>query len=184
MRTPPDKDLDACYKVLELPPGAPLAAVQKAYLRLKKLYGGDSVALTSIEEADDPKRRARVMAELEDAHARLKAALEVPLRPSVRRTSVPPPPIPAPPPPDFPLDGPGLRRARESLGLTPDDIFALLKFRHELLAALEEERFAALPQETYLRVHLKNLAACLRLPAAKVLADYLVRYQDWKQARS
>jgi hypothetical protein len=183
MTPPQDGDLDACYKVLELPPGAPLAAVQKAYLRLKKLYTGDSVALTSIEEADDPRRKSRVLAELEEAYARLQAALEAPLRPLARKAHAPPPPLPEPPPPDFPLDGPGLRRMRESLGLTPDDIFAQLKFRHQLLAALEEERFADLPQETYLRVHLKNLAACLRLPTAKVLADYLVRYQDWKKER-
>ena len=79
--------------------------------------------------------------------------------------------------------GPALRRSRERQNIDLIEISKLLKLRSELLKALEEERYEMLPEEIYLKTHLKNIAACLRLKPAKVVEDYLGRFHEWKRTR-
>jgi cytoskeletal protein RodZ len=63
------------------------------------------------------------------------------------------------------------------------DLLALakeIKLRPDLVRALEEERFADLPQEPYLKGHLRAYARQLDLAPEKVVEDYLARYRAWK----
>jgi cytoskeletal protein RodZ len=48
---------------------------------------------------------------------------------------------------------------------------------------MEEEKFEVLPEEIYLKTHLKNIAACLDLKPGKVVDDYLGRFREWKRTK-
>jgi cytoskeletal protein RodZ len=75
----------------------------------------------------------------------------------------------------------GFARVRESLGLPLHLIFHTTQIRVEQLEAIEEENFAKLPDEAYLKAHLKEYAGHLSLNPKKVVQDYLKRYADWKK---
>jgi hypothetical protein len=195
------EELKKHLDVLELSPQASLSDIKNAYLRLRRLYSGTSIVLDPIAEEFSDKKRAKIVQDIEAAYAALlKAGREKPE--STRARDIAPAaanPAPAgpaaaaepgtPPPPEAPLEdlvfsGPVLRSVRESLGIELLEISKQLKLRGELLKSLEEERYEALPEEIYLKVHLKNLAACLRLKPAKVVDDYVARYREWKSHRS
>lgn len=184
--------------ILEIGPRATLSDIKNAYLRLKKLYSGDSIVLDPIAEEFSDMRRTKILREIEDAYAKLlaanknKPALTLPLDPTVERTDASREPDAtsgdAPPPAearaeDLTFSGPTLRRIREKLGIEILEISQQLKLRGELIKSIEEERFEALPEEIYLKTHLKNIAVCLRLKPAKVADDYVARYRDWKKSR-
>jgi curved DNA-binding protein CbpA len=191
------EELKKHLEVLELGPNASLSEVKNAYLRLRRLYGGTSIALDPIAEEFSDKKRARILQDIEAAYAALlKAGREKPAAARARDIlSTPPggsgpgaPPEGSAPPADEPLDdlvfsGPVLRAVRERLGIELLDISKQLKLRGELLRSIEEERYEALPEEIYLKTHLKNLAVCLHLKPAKVADDYVARYREWKSHR-
>ena len=54
-------DLRKSYEILELPDGASLREVQNAYLHLRKLYAGNSVALAPLEEEFSDKTRLKIL---------------------------------------------------------------------------------------------------------------------------
>jgi len=179
MRRP---DLAACYAVLEIPADAPLRDVHAAFLRLKKLYSGESIATAPLGEEFPEERRRTVLAEIEEAYARILAGRKAePVRPDPLFSDAWGGERGEPGPGgEGPYRGPLLRRLRERAGIELSEISRELKLRVELLRALEEERFEALPQDIYLKVHLKNYAAFLRLDPAQVAEDYLQRYREWK----
>jgi len=185
---------------LELGPRATMSEIKNAYLRLRKLYGGTSIVLAPIAEEFSDKKRAKILQEVEEAYAALlKAGREVetaeapdpgpgpaasgPEAGAAATASASVPARPVEPPADLVFSGPVLRAVREKLGIELLEISKTLKLRGELLKSLEEERYEALPEEIYLKVHLKNLAACLRLKPAKVVDDYVARYREWKSSR-
>ncbi len=69
------------------------------------------------------------------------------------------------------------------MGIELIEISKQLKLRAELLKAMEEEKFEVLPEEIYLKTHLKNIAACLDLKPGKVVDDYLGRFREWKRTK-
>lgn len=184
--------------ILEIGPRATLSDIKNAYLRLKKLYSGDSIVLDPIAEEFSDKRRTKIIGEIEDAYAKLLAANKnklsstLPLDPRVERTGESGQPDAvsgiAPPPAgvqaeDLTFSGSILRRVREKLGIEIIEISKQFKLRGELIKSIEEERFEALPEEIYLKTHLKNIALYLHLQPAKVADDYTARYRDWKKSR-
>jgi cytoskeletal protein RodZ len=82
---------------------------------------------------------------------------------------------------DGPCTGPALRKIREKAGVELNEISKELKLRMELLKSLEEEKFEALPEAIYLKVHLKNYASFLGLDPGRVTEEYLRRYRAWKE---
>lgn len=181
------EELKRNLDVLELGPNASLTDVKNAYLRLRRLYGGTSIVLDPIAEEFSDQKRAHILGDIEAAYAALlKAGRDKPEAARARDIVSPPPDeAGAGAESDEPLDdlvfsGPVLRAVRERLGIELLDISKQLKLRGELLKSLEEERYEALPEEIYLKTHLKNLASCLRLKPAKVADDYLARYRIWK----
>ncbi|MDD8027063.1 MAG: helix-turn-helix domain-containing protein [Acidobacteriota bacterium] len=178
--------------VLELGARATPSEIKNAYLRLRKLYGGTSIVLDPIAEEFSDKKRSKILQEIEDAYAALlKAGREREAAPMPYAAAAPAAVGAAPkeaepagpPPADLVFSGPVLREVRERLGIDLLEISKLLKLRGELLRGMEEERYEILPEEIYLKVHLKNLAACLRLKPAKVVDDYIARYREWKSKR-
>lgn len=54
------------------------------------------------------------------------------------------------------------------------------KIRKEILKNIELEKFEDLPQEIYLRGHVRSYAKYLSLNPKKVVDDYLRNYKAWK----
>jgi curved DNA-binding protein CbpA len=177
-------ELKKYFEILELTPDASLRDVHNSYMRLKSLYGTDSIALAPLNEEFPGNKRGALLAQIEEAYAKLLAS---------KRGK------PAHPHPGVPdsekarasegigqasYGGPELREIREASGIGLDDISKELKLRIELLKGMEEEKFEALPEEIYLRVHLKNYAAFLKLNPEKVVEDYIRRYRAWKSKAS
>jgi len=189
-----DEDIRRDLNVLEVGPRATLSEIKNSYLRLRKLYAGGSIVLDPLGEEFSDKRRGRILQDIEEAYARLLVHYKnLASRPRAEEagpgagtagdargqdTGIGPGREE-----DFEnltFSGPALRAVREKRGIEIIEISKQLKLRQELLKGLEDERFEILPEEIYLKVHLKNLAACLRLHPTKVVDDYIARYREWK----
>jgi len=173
-------ELKKYFEMLELPPDASLRDIHNSYLRLKKLYAGDSIVLAPLGEEFPKKKRKKVLDEIEEAYLKLLAAKkDEPSRTAFLFEDALSPEKAV----DLPTTGPSLRKIREKAGVDLSEISKEFKVRIELLKSLEEERFEALPEAIYLKVHLKNYAVFLGLNPAKVIDEYLQRYQVWKEKK-
>jgi flagellar biosynthesis protein FlhG len=81
------------------------------------------------------------------------------------------------------FDGKALKRVREARGISIAEIVSETNIRSWYIESVEAERFDALPALIYLKGFLKQLAHYLGLDPHRVLADYLARYQSWKQGQ-
>jgi hypothetical protein len=162
-----------------------LRDVQNAYLRLKQLYSDSSVVLEPLEEDFTDAKREKVLEEIEEAYRYLLAVFRAePSRSSGFPGDGPPAEEPAEEPAEkLTYSGVALRKTRERLGIALAEISKELKLRPDLLCGIEEERFQALPEEAYLKGHLKEYARLLGLDPARVLDDYLKRYRAWRTAK-
>ncbi len=70
-----------------------------------------------------------------------------------------------------------LRRVRESLGLSIEDVAATTRIRPRFLAAIEDENFAALPEQVFARGFVVAFAGALTLDGERVWASFLARWQ-------
>ena len=171
------------YAVLELPPGAPLRNVQNAYLRLRRLYSDLSVVLEPLEEEFTAEKRQAVLAEVEEAYQKLLSAIHA----ETPRSALLPEGVASGTADDeaevMAFGGLALRKVRERLAVDLSEISKEIKARVELLRNIEEERFEAIPEEAYLKGHLRNFAQYLGLRPDKVVEDYLGRYRAWKKRK-
>ncbi len=170
--------LAACYRTLELAPGASLTEIKNAYNRLKRLYGEETPLLRVMTSDFPAERRPAILAEVEAAYHEILASINVPVE--TRRPVIEPEPDRG----AVLTTGAGLRRRRESLGLTLEGIRQVTKIRAEILDNIESERFETLPDETFLRNHLVQYARSLGLNPKEVLDQYIGRYQEWKKRRA
>jgi hypothetical protein len=178
-------DLAACYETLEIAPGAPFREVHNAYLRLKKIYSGDSIALAPLGEEFSEKKRKKILDQVEAAYARVIAGRKVAsARDAPLFLDVTSGDAAEPEPGRTSFSGQVLKKARERSNIDLSAISKEIKLRIELLKNIEEERYEALPEEIYLKVHLRNYAGCLGLDSARVVEDYLGRYRAWKNSLS
>ncbi|MDR0769913.1 MAG: DUF4115 domain-containing protein [Burkholderiales bacterium] len=69
-----------------------------------------------------------------------------------------------------PSSGVLLKTARETAGLSIDDVARVLKLAPRQIQALEQENFAALPPRTFVRGFIRNYARLLNIDAGTVLA--------------
>jgi hypothetical protein len=134
--------------------------VRRAYLFLRGLYAEGSALLPDLSMDEfDPKVQARVLEDIEAAHAELCPLLE-----------------PAPPAP-----GParaGLRALRESAGYSLDILASETSVRRSYLEALEEERFPDLPSAAVIvRGYLTAYLSALGAPSEATVQDYVRRFQ-------
>jgi len=76
-----DIPLEKCYRILEVRPGASPAEVKSAYVRLKKLYTDESPVIKVLTSEFTAEDKTSILAEIEDAHRIIMAALEQPILP-------------------------------------------------------------------------------------------------------
>ncbi|MCI0407678.1 MAG: helix-turn-helix domain-containing protein, partial [Acidobacteria bacterium] len=84
---------------------------------------------------------------------------------------------PAVPGDGLPVTGASLRKHREEKKLTLETIVEKTKIRPAILEALEEDRFADLPEPVFLRGFLRQLALCLGLDPTVVCREYMRRLE-------
>lgn len=77
----------------------------------------------------------------------------------------------------IPVTGASLRKHREEKKLTLETIVEKTKIRPAILEALEEDRFAELPEPVFLRGFLRQLALCLGLDPTVVCREYMRRLE-------
>lgn len=176
---------DSLHGLLEVDRGATDEDVRRAHRRMKDLFSLSSIIATSLYP--EP--------ELEAIRRRLDEAYEVMLDPARRRayemsvfaaefappeaTSVPVSAADRPPlpllDPTTEITGEVLRAARESHGLDIKDLAHKTKISLAYLRALEDENFAALPAEVYVRGFVTEVARTLRLDSLLASRGYLRR---------
>lgn len=74
--------------------------------------------------------------------------------------------------------GDRLRKARERLGLSIEDVHDATKIRVAYLIAMEEGRFHELPGDVYARGFLKNVAKAVGLEGDELVSEYDRIYKD------
>lgn len=180
----PEENLKRYFEILELNPDVSWKEIENAYLRLKKLYSTDSMVIFPIFEELSKKRKKEILKQIEEAYTKLRSLSKSEENkktvhkesPASDRTCEGE--VAA----DTSFTGPVLRQIRKKLGIQLYEIALHTKIRAELLENIELEKFDALPQEVYLRGHLKNYASYLSLNPKKVSDDYMRGYKEWKRS--
>jgi hypothetical protein len=180
-------DLKKLYDVLELPLNAPLRDVHNSFMRLRKLYSGESIVLEPLGDDFSDKKKKKILEQIEEAYAKILASrspegsrTEPLFSAGAAEEKLAEPEDPA----AIVYSGPRLRKARDARNVTLNEVSKELKLRLELLNNLEADRFETLPEAIYLKAQLRTYAAFLGLPPAKVAEDYLQRYRIWKAKTS
>lgn len=170
------------FEILELDSDASLREIENAYVRLKKLYSNDSMVISPVIDEFSNKRKKEILQQIEEAYLRLKILLNNDNINSIHEESLTSDNTSGGEKFDnTPYAGPVLKQIREKLGIQLHEISLNTKIRVEILENIELEKFDALPQEVYLKGHLRNYASCLLLNPKKVSDDYLKRYKEWKR---
>lgn len=202
----PISDMDY-YEVLEISREASTQEVERAYQMARATYGEDSLAAYSVY---DPAEVASILDRVEEAYRVLSqpeerraydhelggvdpvsASVELALqfddeREDVRRA----PDAVAPEIEAFDdveeecggYDGPRLRRARLRRGIAIEKIAAVTKVNPTYLRFIEEEQFADLPADVYVRGFVTAYARCIGLDPARAVPDYMQRLAEGRPA--
>lgn len=183
------------YEILEIYPGASEEEVRRARKQIREWYGSDGLAGRGVCSVTD---RAFYLQRTEEAHATLldrtkrreydrrvfpdgfPSAHEGPadLRGSIAgpvtatRDSLPEIEIGE----DQIVDGAFLGRVRRELGVELVDICNRAKISMAYLKAIEEERFAALPEAVFTRGFVAEFAKFLKIDARRAARDFMAKY--------
>lgn len=195
------------YEVLEISREASPQEVERAYRLAHATYGEDSLAAYSLY---DPAEVSAILERVEEAYRVLSepeerraydqelggvdpvaASVELALqfddeREDVRRG----PDAVAPEIEAFDdeeeecggYDGPRLRRARLRRGIAIEKIAAVTKINPTYLRFIEEEQFADLPADVYVRGFVTAYARCIGLDPARAVPDYMERLAKGRPA--
>lgn len=172
------------FDLLELPPAAGIEDVRKNYAYLKRLYSGDSIEITALNDDFSQELRQEYLSRLDDAHEKLNQLLENQKPPHIGTT--------------VSLDdelrswienitcfsGAALRSIRERMGVALKDIFAVTRIQPQYLEDIENETFESFRAEVYLRSYIIEYTRFLALDTRKILDDYLPRYRSWSANRA
>jgi len=188
------------YDLLEVPRGASIEEIRKAYRRGKEIFTFDSMAVYSllgheelegINAAMDEAYRILTDERLRSEYDRkldgsgegvfLGEAVGSPPRGEVHPVRDEAAGIPFPK--GFRFTGSSLRGIRESMGLDLKQISQKTKINRQYLAWLEEESFENLPALVYIRGFVTEYAKVLNLDPHRVADSYLVSYHQWQKAR-
>jgi hypothetical protein len=184
-----EPSLKPYFKVLELSPEASPTEVKNAYVRLKRLYTEDSPIVTLMTAEFPPEKRTAILRDIEDAYQKIMA--------SFRRPSGMAPVTAERPPlggeeascarahgPGSSLTGAGLKRLRETRGISLADVHQATKIRAEVLDNIEQERYETIPDEVFLKTHLVQYARFLGVDPEGTLENILGRYTEWRSRRA
>jgi hypothetical protein len=173
------EEYDRYFEILEIPPGSTIAEVNTAYNHLRQLYSTESMVTSPVANDISEEQRARVLKQLEEAHAKLVRFLRK------GKGEVKPSPKPdddlkaeiA----DTVFNGEALKRVREKMEVELHEVELATKVRVQYLQHIEFERFESLPEAVFIKGYLNAYARYLSLDAGKVQADYMKGYEQWKQ---
>jgi flagellar biosynthesis protein FlhG len=177
-----EQEYKQCCRILEVSPDASIGEIKRSYLSLKELYSMDSIASMALDDEFSAADKQAILDEIEQAFKTLMDMVkkerdlsgaegggpsdDAALAEFVSGVDV--------------FDGPALKRVREKMGVTLDDIAVATRIQPLLLAGLEDENFEALPAEVYTRGFVISYAEFLSLDGQTVVADYMGRYRKWK----
>ena len=176
------KDYSKHLETLELPPGASLSEIRKAYQHLKALYSRESIATLPIEDEISAEVKRQILRQIEEAYQGLLVSFEkeqdtleneMSSRPAMKnyeQTSVE----------LTTFTGQALRKIRERLNIDLQDIALSTRVQPQYLESREVEDFSTLPPEAYTRGFVISYAEYLSLDSKKVADDYMSRYAAWK----
>lgn len=177
-------NLERYYDALELEMGASPADVRSAYIQLKALYSSDAVVTSPIMDELDGLKKEDILQQIEEAYKGLNEAVKpAETRPPEERVKNPTlfdddirkeiADIPY-------YDGKALKGVREKLGIELYDIALVTRIRQQYLEDIEDEKFDALPAQVYIKGYVENYARALSIEPGKAVADYMLRYSEWK----
>lgn len=171
-------------KILGLNSEATFVEIKRVYKRLVRLYSSETSIISSIAADFSKREKQKVIRELEDAYNKLStqneyeqslklgkenlSKTEKSIDPSLRRIA---------------FDGRMLKDIRRKLGIQLYDVSLETKIRKEILKNIELEKYADLPQESYLKGHVWSYAKYLSLNPKIVVDDYIKKYKTWKLAK-
>lgn len=192
------------YEVLEIDPGASDEEIRRAYKRMRDMYAPDSLAICGLYT---PARLEVVHGRIEEAYDTLLDAEKrklydlklfpegIPTRPTPS-AGVTPIEANAPPKDDLTpmkvqlpepiidanteITGELLKSLREARGIDLNEISQRTKVSVHHLRSIEEENWAVMPAQVYLRGFLVEFARFLRLDPTQVARTYLARYHKAK----
>jgi len=195
------------YEMLEVPRGATPVEIDRAYRMAQQTYADGSLALYSIFDKRD---LGEIRARLDEAYRvladpELRAGYDVdhgasPLAQGEAPWSTSKPAAPLLPASE-PLaaaaagrddgereeeaggefDGPRLRRTRLFRGYEIDQIADVTKVSGSHLRNIEDENFADLPAEVYVRGFVTAYAKTIGLDPVNVVPSYMARFQESRQ---
>lgn len=174
------------YALLELSPDASVDQIHRAYEHAKRTFSDDSLAVYSLYSREE---RRRQLEKIEQAYRVLMN--ESSRRQYDRRLNLPErlhqPAAPAPashdaesrPASEAPLpsadrmNGPSLRRVRERIGISLEEVALQTRIRQTYLECIEGDEHEKLPPDVYLKSYLSDYARALGLDSQKVVEGYL-----------
>ncbi|MEE9419703.1 MAG: helix-turn-helix domain-containing protein [Desulfatiglandaceae bacterium] len=71
------------------------------------------------------------------------------------------------------ISGNDLKRLRESIGITLEEVFEVARIRKPFLRAIEEDQFEELPPMVYLKSFLRSYAELLQVDVQKIVEGYI-----------
>jgi flagellar biosynthesis protein FlhG len=194
------------YEVLEIDPGASDEEIRRNYKRMREMYANDSMVVAGLFT---PERLSVVHQRLEEAYDTLldvdkRKAHDIKLFPdgipgrsapvtvtpsgtyavapapakddTPMRVEIPEPPIAA----DTEITGELLKKLREARGIDLAEISQKTKVSVHHLRSIEDENWAAMPAQVYLRGFVVEFARFLRIDPNQAARTYLSRYQKFK----
>ena len=173
-----------CLDILELQSGASPLEIRNAYVNLKDLYTEGSLALTPVEDEFTPEMREELLQKIEDAYMWLLSNQDMDSGAKVcayTAVGVMTEDMMAEIDAMGPLGGPELRKVREMVGINLSEIELVTKISRSNIIAIEEEDYASLPEEVFIKGYLQAYARCLGLDRDRVVADYMTKYHANKK---
>ncbi len=172
-------DFQKYFETLELTSEASLSEVKKSYHLLKDLYSGTSIVTMSVEDEISDGEKTEILNQIETAYQKLLNFFqEYPAVPGHAERIVSSE--------DFQdtlseitfFSGPALKQIREKLNIGLHEIALVTKIQIHYLENIEEEDYAALPDEVYTRGFVKAYAKHLSLDPKKVADDFMAEYRS------
>ena len=158
------------WQLLELEPGADLAAANRALRYRRSLYQPGALATYNLLDDDE---RLRMLERIDEAYRRVTGCepppdrSPQPVEAAVEHISE----APSGPPPDPAIEpGAFLRHHRLVRGMALEQLSAETKIRARLIAQLESEDIAQLPAAVFVRGHVLQIARVLGIADANQLA--------------
>lgn len=173
-----------CLDTLELHQAASPLEIRNAYVHLKDLYTNGSLALAPVEDEFTPEMREELLAKIEEAYQWLLAHQDMASGSKVcayTAIGVITEDMMAQIDALGPLGGPELRKVREMVGISLNEIELVTKIGRSHILAIEEENFKSLPEEVFVKGYLQAYARCLGLDRDRVVGDYMTKYHAKKK---